>query len=176
MVAGYVVFAAAGTLNRYTKEPNVAKLGALLLGPALAANGLSWYGGHPDNQSGLSNWANAARTKSEIPPAVFVSVQTKDAEHLGVGKLLVASRNLADPNFAKTVILLVHSDDQGIVGLILNRKTNLALSRVLEGIPGTKDRSDQSILEAQSKFQRRVRCSSRRPRSKGLTTSSVEFT
>jgi putative AlgH/UPF0301 family transcriptional regulator len=76
----------------------------------------------------------------------FVPVQFKDAKLLGVGKLLVASRGLGDPNFAKTVILLVHSDDQGIVGLILNRRTDLALSRVLEGIPGTKDRSDPVYL------------------------------
>jgi putative AlgH/UPF0301 family transcriptional regulator len=81
------------------------------------------------------------RTKSEPAPAV-VRVQSKGAKQLGVGKLLVASRNLADPNFAKTVILLVHSDDQGIVGLILNRRTHVALSRVLEDLPGTKDRSD----------------------------------
>ena len=90
--------------------------------------------------------ANAARTKSEVPPAVFVPVQSRGARDLGVGKLLVASRNLADPNFAKTVILLVHSDNQGIVGLILNWRTYLALSRVLEGLPGTKDRSDTAYL------------------------------
>ena len=146
MVAGYVVFAAAGTLKRYTKELNVAKPCTLLLGPALAANGLPWYGGQPANRPGRSNWANTVRTKSESPPAVFVPVQSKDAKHLGVGKLLVASRGLADPNFAKAVILLVHSDDQGVVGLILNRRTNLALSRVLEGLQGTKDRSDPAYL------------------------------
>jgi putative AlgH/UPF0301 family transcriptional regulator len=146
MVAGYVVFAAAGRLNRYTKELNVAKPGTLLLGPALAANGLPWHGGQPANQPGRSNWTNAVRTKSKLPPAVFVPVQSKDAKHLGVGKLLVASRNLADPNFAKTVILLVRSDDQGIVGLILNRRTDLALSRVLEGLQGTKDRADPAYL------------------------------
>jgi len=146
MVAGYVVFAAAGTLNRYTKELNVAKPGTLLLGPALAANGLPWYGGQPANRPVRSNWANAVRTKSEPPPAVFVPVQSRDAKHLGVGKLLVASRGLADPNFAKAVILLVHSDDQGVVGLILNRRTDLALSRVLEGLQGTKDRSDPAYL------------------------------
>ena len=146
MGAGYVVFAAAGTLNRYTKELNVAKPGTLLLGPALAANGLPWYGGHPANEPGRSHWANAVRTKSEMPQAVFVPVQSKDAKNLAVGKLLVASPNLADPSFAKTVILLVHIDDQGIVGLILNRRTGLALSRVLEGLPGTKDRSDPAYL------------------------------
>jgi putative transcriptional regulator len=113
MGAGYFVFAAAGTLNRYTKELN----------------------GDPP-----------VRTKREMPRTVFVPVQSKDDKDLGVGKLLVASPSLADPNFAKTVILLVHIDGQGVVGLILNRRTNLALSRVLEGLPGAKDRSDPVYL------------------------------
>jgi putative AlgH/UPF0301 family transcriptional regulator len=146
MGAGYVVFAVAGTLNRYTKELNVARPGTPLLGPTLAANGLPWHGGHPANEPGRSHWAKTVRTKSEMPPAVFVPVQSKDAKNLAVGKLLVASRDLVDPSFAKTVILLVHSDDQGIVGLILNRRTDLALSRVLEGLPGAKDRSDPAYL------------------------------
>jgi putative transcriptional regulator len=85
-----------------------------------------------------------------MTPAVFVPVQSpvqsNDAKDLGAGKLLVASRNLADPNFAKTVILLVHSDDQGVVGLILNRRTDIAVSRVLEGFQGAKDRSDPAYL------------------------------
>jgi putative transcriptional regulator len=145
--AGYVVFAAAGTLNRYPKELNVSKAGTLLLGPALAANGLPWYGGQPASEPGRLHWTNAVRTRSEMPPpAVFVPVQSKDAKDLGVGKLLVASPNLADPNFAKTVILLVRSDDHGFVGLILNRRTDFALSRVLEGFPGTKDRFDTAYL------------------------------
>jgi putative AlgH/UPF0301 family transcriptional regulator len=111
-----------------------------------AANGLPWYGGQPVNQPGRSHWANAVPTKSEMPLAVYVPVQSRDVKNLGVGKLLVASPNLVDRNFAKTVILLIHSDNQGIVGLILNRRTDLALSRVLEGLPGTKDRSDPAYL------------------------------
>jgi putative transcriptional regulator len=111
-----------------------------------AANGLPWYGSQPVNQPGRSHWTNAARAKVEMPPAVSVPIQFRDPRNLGVGKLLVASPNLADPNFAKTVVLLIRSDDQGIVGLILNRRTDLALSRVLEGIPGTKDRSDPAYL------------------------------
>jgi putative AlgH/UPF0301 family transcriptional regulator len=74
------------------------------------------------------------------------AAQSNDAKDLGAGKLLVASRGLADPNFAKTVILLVHCDDQGVVGLILNRRTDVALSRVLEGLQGAKDRSDPAYL------------------------------
>jgi putative transcriptional regulator len=146
MGPGYFVFAAAGTLNCYTKELNVAKAGRLLLGPALAANGLPWYGGQPANEPGRSHRVNAVRTKSETPRTVLVPVHLRDVKDLGVGKLLVASPNLADPNFAKTVIPLVHSDDQGFVGLSLNWRTNLALSRVLKGLPGTKDRSDPAYL------------------------------
>jgi putative AlgH/UPF0301 family transcriptional regulator len=118
-------------LNRYTQEFDVAKPDA-----PLGAARLPWYGGQAANQPGRSYWANA----------VFVSVQSNDAKDLGAGKLLVASRNLADPNFAKTVILLVHSDDQGVVGLILNRRTDIAVSRVLEGLQGAKDRSDPAYL------------------------------
>ena len=137
---------AAGRLNRYTKESDVAKPGTPLLTPALAANWLPWYGGQPAAQPGRSHSTNVVRTRSEMPPAVFVPVQSKDGRDLGVGKLLVATRDLADPNFAKTVILLVRCDDQGVVGLILNRRTDVALSRVLEGLEGAKDRTDPAYL------------------------------
>jgi len=146
ILATIAALATAGRLNRYTKEFVVAKPGTPLLGPALAANGLSRYGGQPAKLPSRSHWANVVCTKSEMPPAVFVPVQSKDAKDLGVGKLLVASRDLADPNFAQTVILLVHSDDQVVVGLILNRRTDVALSRVLEGLPGAKERSDRAYL------------------------------
>jgi putative transcriptional regulator len=96
-----------------------------------------------------TKWLPAQLTfhpKSEMPSAVFLPVQSNDAKDLGPGKLLVASRGLADPNFAKTVILLVHFDDHGVVGLILNRRTEIPLSRVLEEFEGAKDRSDPAYL------------------------------
>lgn len=40
------------------------------------------------------------------------------------GKLLVASPHLPDPNFARTVVLLIHHEDQGAFGLVLNRPSN----------------------------------------------------
>ena len=58
----------------------------------------------------------------------------------------MASRDLGDPNFAETVILLVHYDEEGVVGLILNRRTDVPLSRVLKGIKAAKDRSDLVYL------------------------------
>jgi len=90
--------------------------------------------------------ALAFRTKSEMPPAVFLPVQSKNPKSLGAGKLLVASRDLADPIFAKTVILLVQYDAKGVVGLVLNRRTDIPLSRVLEDLKAAKGRSDQVYL------------------------------
>ena len=37
------------------------------------------------------------------------------------GKLLVASRLLGDPNFTRSVVLLIHHDSRGALGLVLNR-------------------------------------------------------
>jgi len=93
-----------------------------------------------------SRWVNAFRTQSAIPPVVFLPIQSKKAEDLGAGKLLVASRQLGDPNFAETVVLLVRYDAEGVVGLILNRRTHVPLSRVLEGIKAAQDRSDPVYL------------------------------
>jgi putative AlgH/UPF0301 family transcriptional regulator len=81
-----------------------------------------------------------------LRPTVFLPVQSKNANDLGAGKLLVASRGLADPYFAKTVVLLVRYDAEGVVGLILNRRTDLPLSRVLDGITAAKGRSDPVYL------------------------------
>ena len=93
-----------------------------------------------------SHGVKAFRAKSEIPPAAFLPVQSKNAKDLGAGKLLVASRSLGDPNFAETVVLLVHYDADGAVGLILNRRTDVPLSRVFEGFKAAKDRSDPVYL------------------------------
>ena len=80
--------------------------------------------------------------KIEMPPAVLVPVQSRKPMDLGPGKLLVASRGLADPNFAETVILLVHYDAEGVIGLMLNRRTDLPISRVFAQLKEAKDLSD----------------------------------
>jgi len=82
----------------------------------------------------------------EIPPAVFLPVQSRNPRDLGPGKLLVASRELADPNFAETVVLLVHHDSEGAVGLILNRRTGLPISQVLAQLKTAKDLSSPVYL------------------------------
>ena len=82
----------------------------------------------------------------EIPPAVFLPVQSRNPSDLGPGKLLVASRELGDPNFAETVILLVHYDTEGVIGLMLNRRTELPISRVFAELKTAKGISDPVYL------------------------------
>jgi putative AlgH/UPF0301 family transcriptional regulator len=83
--------------------------------------------------------------ESQALPADFPPVQFNNSKSLGAGKVLVASRNLGDPNFAKTVILLVRYDAQGVLGLVLNHRTDVPLSRVLD-LKAAKDRSDPAYL------------------------------
>ena len=47
------------------------------------------------------------------------------------GLLLVAKPALADPNFARTVVLVTQTEDASTVGVILNRPTPIKLSQFL---------------------------------------------
>ena len=49
------------------------------------------------------------------------------------GRLLVATPVLADPNFRRTVILVVeHEAEEGTLGVVLNRPTDVPVERVLD--------------------------------------------
>src|SRR5690606_2022779 len=47
------------------------------------------------------------------------------------GKLLVATPRLQDPNFVRTVVLMLMHDEQGALGVVLNRKLDLDVEQVL---------------------------------------------
>src|SRR5580704_413924 len=75
-----------------------------------------------------------------------VSVCAQSVE-LAPGTFLVASRDLGDPNFSETVILLLRYDEeQGAMGLIVNRRGDLPLSRVFEDVKQAKSRKDLAYL------------------------------
>ena len=61
---------------------------------------------------------------------------------LGIGKILVARRDLSDPAFAESVIVLVRYDQDGTVGLMINRPTDMPISRALRDLKLGGDRSD----------------------------------
>lgn len=55
-----------------------------------------------------------------------------EAESLG-GRLLVATPLLGDPNFRRTVILIVEDEpEEGTLGVVLNRPTEVQVAQVLE--------------------------------------------
>ena len=57
------------------------------------------------------------------------------------GVLLVASPSLEDPHFRQAVVLVVEHGPEGTVGLILNRSTNVLLSKALPDIAVLKGTS-----------------------------------
>src|SRR5271169_1039952 len=137
-LAVVVALAALRRLDVETNEFDVVTPNSRPSHPAVAHDESVWYTVQPAYELVRSNWASHAI--SETPSNIFLPVQSQNPEDLGAGKLLVASRALGDPNFAKTVVLLVRCDAEGVVGLILNRRTNIPLSRVLEQFESAKDR------------------------------------
>jgi putative transcriptional regulator len=131
MLATVVAFVAAKGLNRYIKKSGAPETGVPETG---VPESKTW--------PTASTLTTGFPVESQAPPADFLPVQFKNAQSLAAGKVLVASRNLGDPHFAKTVILLVHYDAQGVLGLVLNHRTDVPLSRVLDSFKAAKGRSD----------------------------------
>ena len=56
------------------------------------------------------------------------------------GKLLIATPALVDPNFHRTVVLIVQHTDEGAMGVVLNRPTETTIAQAWEHV------SDQPCL------------------------------
>jgi putative transcriptional regulator len=54
-----------------------------------------------------------------------------DADDL-IGRLLVASPQLGDPNFERTVVLILDHGPDGALGVVLNRPTGLPVDEILD--------------------------------------------
>ena len=61
------------------------------------------------------------------------------------GHLLVASPRLPDVNFYRTVVLIIHHDDQGAFGIVLNRPTESMVSEVWEDLAETQCDSTAAV-------------------------------
>src|SRR6185503_8476626 len=58
------------------------------------------------------------------------------------GQLLVSSPSLNDPNFRKTVVLIAHHDEEGAMGLVLSRPSDVSAAEAvpaLAELPGSGD-------------------------------------
>jgi len=94
-----------------------------------------------------SLWTSLAIT---VAAALFAAAiawgQSTSSGDLGVGKLLISSRGLGDPNFAESVVLLIQYDQHGAVGLMINRRTEATISRVLKDVDTAKRGADQVYI------------------------------
>jgi putative transcriptional regulator len=70
-----------------------------------------------------------------------LAAQSTNSKELATGKFLIAQRGLGDPNFSETVVLLVAYDENGAVGLVINRRAPFSVSRALS-IQEAKGRSE----------------------------------
>lgn len=50
---------------------------------------------------------------------------------VAAGTLLLATAELVDPNFARTVVLVLDVDDDGVLGVVLNRPSPVPVAEVL---------------------------------------------
>ena len=85
---------------------------------------------------------------SHTPPLLKTAVPKEDPggfdtkEELAKGKFLVASRQLKDPNFKETVVLLIDYGQDGAMGLVINRPSKIKLATIFPDIKELKERKD----------------------------------
>jgi putative transcriptional regulator len=88
----------------------------------------------------MSRWVAVA-----VAFAGFASLLGHAAgQSLDTGAVLVATQKLGDPNFAESVVLIIqHDDDDGTVGVILNRRTKISITKLF---PDIKNASSDPVF------------------------------
>ena len=76
----------------------------------------------------------------DITRLIFYSLVALPLAAIEPCQLLIAARALGDPNFSKTVVLVVEVRKTGVLGLVLNRPLpNVPISRVFAGAKKVSD-------------------------------------
>lgn len=78
--------------------------------------------------------------------AVAPGEQSSPHGRLARGRFLVANRSLRDPSFVETVVLLVDYDDNGALGVVVNRPTEVPLTTALPEVEELRKRKDLVFL------------------------------
>ena len=63
------------------------------------------------------------------------------------GQFLIASPYLPDPNFLRTVVLMVQHDEEGALGLVLTRPINLTVQQVWKNVSGEQIDAPENVLQ-----------------------------
>ena len=87
----------------------------------------------------LIRWALLVACACCLPS---LPAQSKRPGDLAVGKILVTPHDAPDPLFAESVIVLVQYSSTGALGLMINKRTTVPISRALEGIAGASKHSE----------------------------------
>lgn len=82
-----------------------------------------------------------AASGSQTTRSPFSLPPTGRVKDLAPGALLVAARGLPDPNFGETVVMLIDHSEEGTAGLVVNRQTDVPLSRVFQELPQAQNQS-----------------------------------
>ena len=77
--------------------------------------------------------------------ALFQGNRTS-GQDIAAGQLLVATAKSRDSEFAHTVVLLVHNDQQGAIGVVLTRPSDVRMSRVFPELKDAKIGTDPVYL------------------------------
>src|SRR6476659_10873968 len=82
--------------------------------------------------------------KSAFPKAVTYACVLIMSDKSLAGHFLVASRYLRDPNFVQSVVLMIHHDHEGAMGVVINRPSDKSVREVWEMIGNDPcDRDDR---------------------------------
>ena len=81
-----------------------------------------------------AGWAEGLIVKRSLPRG--------PQREVAKGVFLVADPRLIDPNFSKTVVLVIHHGSDGTMGVIINRPTSTRLAGLLPEIKELKERPD----------------------------------
>jgi putative transcriptional regulator len=67
-------------------------------------------------------------------PREYNTGMAADSNKFMTGQFLVASRYLRDPNFARSVVLMIHHNQEGAMGVVINRPSDKTIREVWEMI------------------------------------------
>jgi putative transcriptional regulator len=103
--------------------------------------------GMPNRPSRFERYARAVIAAAAVvgmlhAGAPVCRAQVARVEELAEGKLLVAARGSPDAYFAESVILLARYEERSAVGVIINRRIKVSISRALPGMKGANNRTD----------------------------------
>lgn len=87
-------------------------------------------------------WLLASILGADVPAPVSPTPVAATESRPAKGRFLVASRDLPDPNFARAVVLLLAYDDAGAMGVVVNRRTDLRLAKLLPEVSALARRAD----------------------------------